>query len=76
MTICWATPPHPEAKLSAYYKDDSGKLCQLDAWIAIDAEGVTEEDVQRLSHESYIHLSCEEITFIEPVLVLVRGGKQ
>jgi hypothetical protein len=68
-------PIHPEAKLSAFYKDPANVLHKLDAWLAIDPEGVTEEDVQRLSHESYIHLSCEDKPFIEPVLVLIRGGK-
>lgn len=67
--------PSPEATLSAYYKGADKKLHMLRAVIATDPEGVTEEDVQRLSHETYIHLSCEDIGFVEPVLVLVKGGK-
>jgi hypothetical protein len=67
---------YPEAKLSAFYKGADNALHRLDAWIGIDPEGVTEEDVQRLSHETYIHLSCEDIEFVEPVLVLIRGSKQ
>jgi hypothetical protein len=65
----------PEAKLSAYYKDGSGTLRQLDAYIAIDREGVTEEDVQRLHHSAYIHLDSEDKSFVEPVLVSSKGGK-
>lgn len=67
--------PSPEATLSAYYKGADKKLHRLQAVIGIDPEGVTEEDVQRLSHETYIHLSCEDIEFVEPVLVIVKGGK-
>jgi hypothetical protein len=70
------SPLSPEAKLSAFYKGADKALHRLDAYIAIDPEGVTEEDVQRLHHESYIHLSCEDMAFNEPVLVLIRGGKQ
>ena len=67
--------PYPEAKLSAYYKDQAGKLHQLATTIAIDPEGVTEEDVQRLHHQAYIHVGMEDLSFVEPVLVCIPGGK-
>ena len=67
--------PSPEATLSAYYKGADKKLHRLRAVIATDPEGVTEEDVQRLSHETYIHLSAEGIKFIELVLIVVKGWK-
>lgn len=65
----------PEALLSAYYKDGAGCLHHLEAWIAIDPEGVTEEDAQRLQHQVYIHLGSEQKSFVEPVLVLIGGDK-
>lgn len=74
MTTLTATKS-PEALLSAYYKDGSGCLRHLAAWIAIDPEGVTEEDAQRLSHQAYMHLDSEDVSFVEPVLVSIKGGK-
>ena len=68
-------PASQEASLSAYYKDAGGKLHHLAATIAIDPEGITEEDVQRLHHQVYIHLDSEDKSFVEPVLVLIKGGK-
>ena len=65
----------PEATLSAYYKAPDKRLHHLQAVIGIDPEGVTEEDVQRLQHQAYVHLSAEDVKFIEPVLVLIKGGK-
>lgn len=70
-----AVTPHSEVILSAYYKDARGKLRHLAATIAIDLEGVTEEDVVRLHHQAYIHLDSEDKSFVEPVLVLIKGGK-
>ena len=67
--------PSPEATLSAYYKGADKKLHRLQAVIATDPEGVTEEDVQLLSHETYLHLSAEDIKFVEPVMIVVQGGK-
>lgn len=67
---------YPEATLSAYYKDADNKLRHLATTIAIDPEGITEEDVQRLQHQVYIHLDIEDKSFVEPVLTLIRGGKQ
>lgn len=67
--------PHSEATLSAYYKGADKKLHKLQAVIGVDPEGVTEEDVQRVYHQAYLHLSAEDIPFVEPVLVSIRGGK-
>lgn len=68
---------HNKAKLSAYYKDSDNTLHKISTVITTDPEGVTEEDVQRLTHEVYKHLNSAAIedNFTEPVLVCVRGGK-
>jgi hypothetical protein len=67
--------PAQQAKLSALYKDANNSLHKIDTVIATDPEGVTEEDAQRLQHRVYLHLSSEDKSFVEPVLVLVQGGK-
>jgi hypothetical protein len=67
--------PAQRAKLSAFYKDANNNLHKIDTVIATDPEGVTEEDAQRLQHQVYLHLSSEDKSFVEPVLVLVQGGK-
>lgn len=75
MSLLPAEATHSEVILSAYYKDAKGKLRHLAATVAIDPEGVTEEDAQRLQHQAYIHLNSEQKDFVEPVLVLIKGGK-
>lgn len=64
-----------EVHASAFYRGSDKELHNLSAWIAIDPEGVTEEDVQRLHHEAMKHLSMTQEVFIEPILILVQGGK-
>ena len=77
--------PSPEATLSAYYKGADKKLHRLQSVIATDPEGVTEEDVERMRKEAYQHLRqqsmmssvvAEQKDFVEPVLVVVQGGKR
>ena len=67
--------PYPEAKLSAYYRDAGGAPHKIVTTIAIDPEGVTEEDVERLQHQIYIHLDMEDKSFTDPLLISIPGGK-
>lgn len=60
--------PQPKTVMSAFYRGADKQLHQLDAHVSHnDPEGVRQAAIQ--------HMQDTQEAFLEPVLVLVRGGK-